>query len=156
MKKTALIAALAGCISGSASAASPYDGIWENFNNNSYWVVNTAANGTDMLMISLVNLPINGVGIYFGNGQAFQPTSLDVGNISSGTLRGNTFTGSGPIAFRACAGTLSGTFTSTTTVQIHLNTIQQSVAGAAQRINCAQLVGFSNGVGPTITLNKVF
>lgn len=131
MKKA--LAALAASIVTAATAAGPYDGIYQSTANpNQYLSVHQ--NGSAIIAASFSTLPSFNINFYVG-GYQFTPQRADVWDLYSGTINGNTAIIQGENIFGACLEAGTATFDATG-LNYRISASTQTPAGRAQGFPC--------------------
>ena len=137
-----LFAALVLALSFGAHAASGiYTGIWQDSNGDYIFVMQ---NGSGLIVTTYTNVPTNGIYAPFNNGQHFLISTLDVGDLISGTVNNGFALVTGIAAYRACNLSAALTFHTANTMTSEFYATSQTNEGAWQGINCQQIMNNSN------------
>lgn len=128
-------AAVLSVASAASQAAGLYAGIWQS--GTDFLFVNH--NGDGLIVTTLTNVPVTNIFAPLANGQYFYPSTLDLGDLVSGTLVGNSASLTGTSVYRACNIQISVTFTSPTTLSSQIVAAWPTAAANAQNINCESL-----------------
>jgi hypothetical protein len=152
-----LLAALAvACTMFSAAparAAGPYDGIYQ-VGSTFYFLIQNPAG---FLAVSFDSIPSSGVTYYLGDGQSFNPTRADMGDLYVGAfVYGTTAILVGETAYGACIFEYSVVFDSAGATATREDAASTSL-GQSRGIDCWRFYRYMNGVtGRTFRMTKVF
>ena len=116
------ITALASLFSNLAMAGGPYDGIYNLPNTPEYLSVHQ--NGTRLIVGWFSTIPATGISFNLGSGQNLPPNRMDIWDLFSGVISGNSARLTGEVAYGSCNSTLDAAFTasSVTITQKFINT----------------------------------
>jgi hypothetical protein len=142
MRYKPLAAALAMSFAGIASAAGPFDGVYQT-GGQQYLSVHQ--NGGTLIVAAFSTIGSAGTAITAPNGQQFVPARADVWELYSGPIQGLSATLSGQTFYGACTVNITFTFDATGATYTNHNFVN-TAAGSAQGVNCA--AAFAHAVGP--------
>jgi hypothetical protein len=141
-------------LAGNVFAAGPYDGVYQYGLSSSFYSVHQ--NGSQLLVISLSQLPVSG-GIQITVGpNTIVPTILSGWDYALGAVNGTRARISGTNLYGACVTTTDVAFENGVATATFVSA-SNTAFGTQQGVNCAQLLrDAANSVGGTITLRRIF
>jgi hypothetical protein len=139
---------------GSALAAGPYDGVYQQGLNPAYYSVHQ--NGNTLLVASLASMPANAIAITLG-ASVVHPSTIDYWTYSIGAIFGNTARVTGVGIFGACSVTTDIVFDGAGTASATFVGVANTLFGNQQGVNCSALYQSALAAsGPTISLRLIF
>ena len=136
-----------------ASAAGPFDGVYQYAPTGAFYSVHQ--NGATLLTVSLGSMPANGVGATFA-GYVVRPPTLEFWAYSLGAVAGSTARVTGLGMFGACSVTTDLTFAGDEARATFVSAINTPL-GNSQGVDCQAIMQTTVAtVGPTITLRRIF
>lgn len=127
------VSALASLFSTLAMAGGPYDGIYNLPSTPEYLSVHQ--NGTNMIVGWFSTIPATGIMFNLGNGQQFPPARVDIWDLFSGVISGNSIRLVGEVAYGACNSTMDAAFTASS-VTVTQKFISTTSLGNSYGIDC--------------------
>ena len=129
-------------LSFSAQAASGiYSGIWQNTVGDYIFVMH---NQSQLIVTTYFNVPATGVYAPLNNGQYFALSTLDVGDLVSGSVSNGFALLDGIAAYRACNVSVAMTFHTVNSMTAEFYATSQTADGAFQGIDCVQIQDNAN------------
>ncbi|MBC7703395.1 MAG: hypothetical protein H7274_05560 [Rhodoferax sp.] len=150
-----LLAAMAAAfVTTLATAAGPYDGIYNVPNTAEFLSVHQ--NGNHVIIGGFSTVPASGVVFYLGDGQVFPPDRADNWELFSGDISGSTVVVTGEMAFGACEADKRLVFTGSAVVVTQLF-IRTTPIGYRYGVSCPSYQNyFVSRLGITRTYIRVF
>lgn len=154
MRFRSLLAGVAVFLSGTASAAGAYDGIYQVPGLQEFYSVHQSGNG--LIIGGFFTQPQSTYFYTLINGQRYTPPRNDNWDLFSGPIAGARAVVEGETASGACTASLEFVFGSPTVITI-LN-MQPTASGLSQGINCASVLNALTVrlKGRVFTVNRVF